>query len=46
MKCLADEGVDRMIVDKLREAGHEVLYIGRNQSSAVMVRGGGFHCPV
>ena len=27
MKCLADEGVDRMIVDKLREAGHEVLYI-------------------
>lgn len=27
MKCLADEGVDRMIVDKLREAGYEVLYI-------------------
>jgi hypothetical protein len=25
MRCLADEGVDRQIVDKLREAGHEVL---------------------
>jgi predicted nuclease of predicted toxin-antitoxin system len=27
MRCLADEGVDRQIVDKLREAEHEVLYI-------------------
>ena len=32
MKCLADEGVDRMIVDKLREAGHEVLYIAEMDS--------------
>lgn len=27
MRCLADEGVDRQIVDMLREAGHEVLYV-------------------
>ncbi len=27
MRCLADEGVDRQIVEKLRAVGHEVLYV-------------------
>ncbi len=27
MKLLADEGVDRPIVDRLRQAGHDVLYV-------------------
>ncbi len=27
MRLLADEGVDKPIVDALREAGHEVIYI-------------------
>ena len=27
MKLVADEGVDRPIVDRLREEGHDVLYI-------------------
>jgi len=31
MKLLADEGVDRQIVDCLRKEGHQVLYIAEMQ---------------
>ena len=33
MKLLADEGVDRPIVDQLRQAGHQVFYVAEMDPS-------------
>jgi predicted nuclease of predicted toxin-antitoxin system len=33
MNFLADEGVDRQIVERLRQSGHEVLYIAEMEPS-------------
>lgn len=33
MNLLADEGVDRLVVERLRQAGHEVLYVAEMEPS-------------
>ena len=33
MNFLADEGVDRQIVERLRQSGHEVLYVAEMEPS-------------
>lgn len=35
MNFVADEGVDGLIVEKLREDGHDVLYIAEQKSGAL-----------
>jgi len=38
MKLIADEGVDKLIVDHLRSIGYEVIYIAEESPSIQMMK--------